>query len=175
MSNERSAPDSTRSRAGLFDIGFVVAVLAVIVVVALNYGDNLRDMLDGLAGFSTAGLALLVLIAVGSVFAAVVPVISRAADATSAPLEGPVVRGTARQNRALEILYGEKQRLLRAIRDMDFDYDMNKMTDAIYAEQRVHLIRQTIAVMRRIDALEAEITAQQDRVAAALAAFRGEQ
>ncbi len=63
-------------------------------------------------------------------------------------------------------------RLLRAIRDMDFDYDMGKLTDDIYAEQRVTLIRRVIAVMKRSDDIETEIRAQQERVETALAAFR---
>ncbi len=168
---------STPSRLSLGELEFVLVfsllILAAGVVVWLNYRDNLRDVYDGLSGFSTGGLALLGLVLAGSVFSALIPVLVREPDSTAAP-DVPLLRGTARQNRALEIFHAEKQRLLRAIRDMDFDYDMGKLPDAIYAEQRVYLVRQAVAVLRRLDALEAEIEAQQDRVAAALAAFRGE-
>ena len=35
-------------------------------------------------------------------------------------------------------LYAEKNRVLRAIRDLDFDYDMDKLSDATYAAQRIY-------------------------------------
>ncbi len=171
-SEERAAAPRPPARtASQFEIGFGVALVALAVVVAVTYGDNLIDMLSGLAGFSTGALVLLLVAVGGVLFAAALPALSQETDASTA-LDMPALRGTTRQNRALEILYGEKQRLLRAIRDLDFDYDMGKLTDDIYTEQRIYLIRQTIAVMRRIDMLEAEIQAQQDRIAAALAAYR---
>jgi hypothetical protein len=81
-------------------------------------------------------------------------------------------RGTARQNQVLEALTQEKQRVLRAIRDLDFDYDLDKLTDDAYDAQRVYLIRLAVAIMQRIDDLEAEIVEQEARINAAVAAFR---
>ncbi len=84
-----------------------------------------------------------------------------------------VMRGaTPRQRHALEVLEAEKNRILRAIRDLDFDYDMDKLTDDAYAAQRIYLIRLALAIFARIDALEAEIAAQQARVEEAIAALR---
>ncbi len=80
--------------------------------------------------------------------------------------------GTSQQNRALEVLLNEKQRVLRAIRDLDLDYDMGKLVDETYASQRVYLIRLYVAIVKRIDELQVEVNAQQVRVEAALAAFR---
>ena len=85
---------------------------------------------------------------------------------------GAATGGTVQQNRALEVLWNEKQRVLRAIRDLDLDYDMGKLVDETYASQRVHLIRYYVAIVKRIDELQAEVNAQQMRVEAALAAFR---
>jgi hypothetical protein len=81
-------------------------------------------------------------------------------------------QGTTRQNRALETLWDEKQRVLRAIYDLDFDYDMDKLPDEIYAAQRVQLVRLAVAIMQRIDELEAEVYAQQARVNEAVSALR---
>lgn len=81
-------------------------------------------------------------------------------------------RGTARQAQALEVLWSEKQRVLREIRDLDFDYDMGKLGERVYEEQRVYLIRLAAAITQRIDALEREIAEQEARVEAAVAALR---
>ena len=80
--------------------------------------------------------------------------------------------GTSQQNRALDVLWNEKQRVLRSIRDLDLDYDMGKLVDETYASQRVYLIRLYVAIVKRIDELQVEVNAQQVRVEAALAAFR---
>ncbi len=86
----------------------------------------------------------------------------------------PGVRaGSARQRQVLEMLHAEKDRVLRAIRDLDFDYDLDKLTDTTYAAQRIHLIRRAVAILKRIDELEAEAAGQQARVEAAVAALRG--
>ncbi|MEB2286856.1 MAG: hypothetical protein OZ934_01975 [Anaerolineae bacterium] len=91
-------------------------------------------------------------------------------ETPSSGIEGRAL--PARQRQALETLYAEKGRVLRAIRDLDFDYDMDKLTDTAYAAQRIHLIRLTVAILMRIDELEAEASSQQARVEAAVAATR---
>lgn len=83
-----------------------------------------------------------------------------------------VRRGTPRQAQALELLWSEKQRVLREIRDLDFDYDLGKLGARVYEEQRVYLIRLAVAITQRLDALEGEIAAQEARVEAAVAALR---
>jgi hypothetical protein len=80
--------------------------------------------------------------------------------------------GTAQQNRALELLWAERLRVLRSIRDLDFDYDMGKLIDDTYATQRVYLIRVYAAIVARMDELQDEVSAQQARIDAAVAAFR---
>jgi hypothetical protein len=93
-----------------------------------------------------------------------------ASDPEYAPADRP--RGTPRQNQALEMLLAEKLRVLRAIRDLDFDYDMGKLSDSIYTNQRVYLIRLAVAIMQRTDDLEAEIAGQEAQLEAAIAALR---
>jgi hypothetical protein len=85
---------------------------------------------------------------------------------------GAVTGGTSQQNRALDVLWNEKQRVLRSIRDLDLDYDMGKLVDDTYASQRIYLIQLYVAIAKRIDELQVEVNAQQVRVEAALAAFR---
>ncbi len=80
--------------------------------------------------------------------------------------------GTPRQIQALELLWSEKLRILREIRDLDFDYDLGKLGERVYEEQRVYLFRLAIAITQRIDELEAAIAEQEARVEAAVAALR---
>jgi hypothetical protein len=84
-------------------------------------------------------------------------------------------RGSARQKQTLETLEAEKMRVLRAIRDLDFDYDLDKLTVSTYTTQRIHLIQLAAAITQRIDELEAEIAQQQERIEEAVATLRRKQ
>jgi hypothetical protein len=113
-------------------------------------------------------------IVLGGVMAVVVlrPLLAGQPEEEEDDRRGTAPSGTSQQNRALEVLWNEKQRVLRAIRDLDLDYDMGKLVDDTYASQRIYLIRLYVAISKRIDELQAEVNAQQMRVEAALAAFR---
>ena len=149
------------------------AVVLILGLVAVIYGDEIADMVKGVATFSSLGLVVVVVLVVVTVLVIVLPLLLGEAEAPEPQTEIPLSHlGTPRQNRALEILYAEKDRLLRAVRDLDFDYDVGKLSDDAYAEQRVLLMRQAAAVVAKIDELEDAIAAQQARVEAALAAFR---
>ncbi len=80
--------------------------------------------------------------------------------------------GSPRQRRALETLWAEKNRILRTIHDLDFDYDLGKLTDEVYTDQRVYLIRLFVAIIERMDAIERDIARQAERIEAAVAALR---
>jgi hypothetical protein len=80
--------------------------------------------------------------------------------------------GTPRQNQMLDTLSNEKRRVLRAIHDLDFDYDLGKLDDEAYEAQRVYLVRLGVAIMQRRDDLEAELAAQDEQIEAAVAALR---
>lgn len=89
------------------------------------------------------------------------------------PIEAPAARhGSARQKQALETLWTEKMRILRALRDLDFDYDLGKLTTPTYISQRVYLIQVYAAIIQRSDELEADIDRQVARAEAAIAALR---
>ncbi|GEM_PF-5212664 len=157
---------------------WVFTTVALIVgLVVVVYGDSIAEMVQGVATFSAAGLVVVMALVVVGVLAVVLPLLlGETEPATDPDAEVPLSHlGTPRQNRALEILYAEKERLLHAIRDLDFDYDLGKLADDAYAEQRILLVRQSVAVMAKIEELENEIAAQQERIEAALAAFRQSQ
>lgn len=171
MTEQQTRATQPSAGGGRADLLVAAGVAALLIALVTAYGAELSAMLAGLLGFSTAGLLLLVALIAAALAFAGMPLLVGDGPAEAGT---PALRGTARQNRALEILYAEKLRLLRAIRDLDFDYDMGKLIDATYTEQRVLLIRQAIAVLARIDALEETIAAQQHRIEAALNAFRQE-
>ena len=114
------------------------------------------------------GIVVIGLVLAAAVAAvALVPLVERK---NTAPGDGP--RGTPRQNQALAMLAAEKQRVLRALRDLDFDYDLGKLADDAYASQRNALLRLGVAILREIDTLHAAIAEQDARVEAAISAFR---
>jgi len=118
---------------------------------------------------SVASLIIAVVLVGTVVFAALLPMLE---SRPAAPHKRRPGRGTPRQNQAIEILWDEKMRVLRAIRDLDFDYDMDKLPDAAYQAQRIHLIRLAWAITQRLDELEAEVAVQDARIEEAVAAFR---
>ncbi|NLF77115.1 MAG: hypothetical protein GX573_15570 [Chloroflexi bacterium] len=118
---------------------------------------------------SVTSLIIAVVLVGTVVFVALLPLLESKPATTQKRNSG---RGTLRQNQAIEILWDEKTRVLRAIRDLDFDYDMDKLPDSTYAAQRVHLIRLAWAITQRLDELEAEVAVQDARIEEAVAAFR---
>lgn len=118
---------------------------------------------------SVTSLIIAVVLVGTVVFMALLPLLESKPAPTQKRNSG---RGTLRQNQAIEILWDEKTRVLRAIRDLDFDYDMDKLPDSTYAAQRVHLIRLAWAITQRLDELEAEVAVQDARIEEAVAAFR---
>jgi hypothetical protein len=117
---------------------------------------------------SVTSLIIAVVLVGTVVFAALLPLL----ESRPAPQKRRSGRGTLHQNQVIEILWDEKMRVLRSIRDLDFDYDMDKLPDATYESQRVHLIRLAWAITQRLDELEAEVAVQDARIEDAVAAFR---
>lgn len=65
--------------------------------------------------------------------------------------------------------------LLDSIRDLDIDFDMNKITPEVYAEQRKMLLGRAVGVLHRLEQLTR--TADSDKnleVEAAILAFRSQ-
>ncbi|MGB9673780.1 MAG: zinc-ribbon domain-containing protein [Anaerolineales bacterium] len=50
-------------------------------------------------------------------------------------------------------LLAEKERLLSAIQELDFDYALGKIPEGEYPIQRQSLMNETVAVLKRLDAL----------------------
>lgn len=119
---------------------------------------------------SITGIILAVLLGGGVAAVVLLPWWTR--DEEEPPGSAGRLRGTERQNRAYETLWAEKVRVLRSLRDLDFDYDMGKLSPDMYVTQRETLVRLGVAIMQRLDALEDEIAAQQARVDDAVAEFR---
>jgi hypothetical protein len=120
---------------------------------------------------STEMMFFAIVLAGGMAILALRPLFQRQPDPDQDQTQAKL-RGTTQQNRALETLRAEKMRALRAVRDLDFDYDLGKLVDDTYATQRVYLIRLYVAIVKRLDELEGEVNAQQARIEAAVAAFR---
>ena len=118
---------------------------------------------------SVEATVVAILLAGGVALFVLFPLLNRPDD----PIEAPAARhGSARQKQALETLWTEKMRILRAIRDLDFDYDLGKLTIPTYTSQRVYLIQVYAAILQRSDELENEIDRQVSRAEAAIAALR---
>jgi len=117
-------------------------------------------------------ITLFAVVLAGAMAVAVVfPILEGRLDPEQEQKQTPL-GGTTQQNRALELLAAEKLRVLRSIRDLDFDYDLGKLVDETYASQRIYLIRLYLAIAARMDELQADVFAQQARIEAAVAAFR---
>jgi hypothetical protein len=78
------------------------------------------------------------------------------------------------QDHEHSFLLAERDRLLNALQELDFDYDLHKVPEEDYAAQRGVLLQRGADVLRRLDALEAQSDAgkAEDRIEAAIAARR---
>jgi hypothetical protein len=61
-------------------------------------------------------------------------------------------------------LLAERNRIYRSIKELEFDYETNKLSEEMFKQQRHALIAQAVDVLQRLDALPAG----PDRVEAAL-------
>lgn len=83
-------------------------------------------------------------------------------------------RRTASILRLRADLLAERNRVYADIRDLDFDYKTNKLTDEDYAAQRYALVAQGVDVLKRLDGLPAlNVSSGDDVIEAAIAAVRG--
>ncbi len=72
-------------------------------------------------------------------------------------------------------LLAERDRLLNALQELDFDYTLGKIPEEDYPDQRTHLLQRGANVLRQLDAIEpgqTEKEAAEERLEAALAARR---
>jgi hypothetical protein len=89
--------------------------------------------------------------------------------------ENPSHEQTSREeDHERSFLLAERDRLLNALQELDFDYDLHKIPEEEYAPQRALLLQRGADVLRRLDAQEAQAGAgsAEDRIEAAIAARR---
>jgi hypothetical protein len=114
----------------------------------------------------TGLLALVVAIIVGAFVAQ--PYFSRRGEGG-----GQVGRRTAQALRQQADLLAERNRIYAAVRDLDFDYKTNKVSDEDYTAQRYALVARGVEVLQQLDGLPALDEAPgADPVEAAVAALR---
>jgi hypothetical protein len=53
-----------------------------------------------------------------------------------------------------ERLINRKEQILEAIRDLEYDHKMNKVTDEDYDQLKERLTQQAVEIMKRLDSLE---------------------
>ncbi|NLG96154.1 MAG: zinc ribbon domain-containing protein [Chloroflexi bacterium] len=87
------------------------------------------------------------------------------------------VQHAREQDHLRSSLLAERDRVLTALQELDFDYSMGKIPEEDYPEQRAELMTRGAAVLRRLDELQPE-SAQHDpveaRIEAAVAARRAD-
>lgn len=78
------------------------------------------------------------------------------------------------QDHDLSALLAERERILSALEELDFDHALGKIPEAEYPTQRATLLRQGAEILRRLDQLttKAPIETFEERLEAAVAARR---
>lgn len=90
------------------------------------------------------------------------------------PLVEDHSRGISEREHLLSTLMAERDRLLEALLELDFDYKLGKVPEEIYPGQRASLMERGAEILKQLDALEPEGGEGDaaDRVEAAIAARR---
>jgi hypothetical protein len=97
------------------------------------------------------------------------PFLTLPADAEKRPISSPssaTLRGRAD-------LLAERNRIYRALRGLDFDYQTDKIAGQEYAAQRRELVAQGVAVLQELDELLVpDVSPEADPIEAAVQAVR---
>jgi len=82
--------------------------------------------------------------------------------------------GVSPDNRQRSELLAERDRVLSALQELDFDYTLGKIPEEDYPQQRSALLHEGAAVLRQLDSLQPEANADdaEARLEAAIAARR---
>lgn len=86
---------------------------------------------------------------------------------------GRAGRGTAAQLRLRAELLQRRNEIYAAIRDLDFDYKTNKVSEESYTAERYALVAQGVEILQQLDTLPAPD--ESDPLEAAIAAMRSGQ
>lgn len=77
------------------------------------------------------------------------------------PLLGNRTRRVAEEPQEVSSLLAERERLLNALQELDFDYQLGKIPDDDYPAQRTALVQKGADVLKKLDALGASRPAAQ--------------
>lgn len=86
--------------------------------------------------------------------------------------------GAGNQRRRADILreqaalLTQRNDIYAAIRDLDFDYKTNKISDEMYKDQRYILVAQGVEILQKLDSLPLLDDPEEDPIEAAVAAYR---
>ena len=69
------------------------------------------------------------------------------------PLMGERLRRTAEEPQEVSSLLAERERLLNALQELDFDFQLGKIPAEDYPAQRTDLLQKGAAVLKKLDAL----------------------
>ncbi len=72
----------------------------------------------------------------------------------AAPLMGNYSRGTDPENREASALMAERDRVINALQELDFDYKLGKIPEPDYPAERARLLQKGADILRRLDALQ---------------------
>ncbi len=76
----------------------------------------------------------------------------------------------------LSSLMAERDRVIAALQELDFDYALGKIPETDYSPQRAVLVQRGVDILRKLDAFQAETSAEgaEERIEAAIAARRAD-
>jgi hypothetical protein len=90
------------------------------------------------------------------------------------PLRSGRARLVSEQEQEFSALLAERERLLTALLELDFDHQLGKVPEEIYPAQRSNLMERAASVLRRLDELKGESGGAEERLEAAIAARRAD-
>lgn len=70
-----------------------------------------------------------------------------------APLIGGTTRRTTQGNREVSSLMAERDRVINALQELDFDFKLGKVPEEDYPSQRAELLQKGADVLRRLDTI----------------------
>lgn len=94
----------------------------------------------------------------------------------SRPLFEHSATALSQEEHELSVLLAERERLLDALQELDFDHSLGKIPEAGYPAQRAALLQSGAEVLRQLDTLQAESLDESldTRIEAAIASHRKE-
>ncbi len=82
----------------------------------------------------------------------------------------------SQEEHEMSALLAERDRLLNALQELDFDYALGKIPEADYPAQRAALVQRGVDVLRRLDEMQEDSSTQdmEERIEAAIMARRAD-